>query len=262
MYQARQLWQGLLRSHIDFHVGSRGLIFAGRGFQRAAVLQGRAQAMARWKRKSVGAEMLIAVVVGFFVCAMINWTFRSFALLIYVTAVSTVAVLIASWRRGLVGFAMAAVPLSVCLIAITWMLPTVFPFQMDKLSGARYVDATLVSVLADLALEKDDAPTWRFQIATRELAEKTVSIEIPNEARLGNVLNRIAAATDAKLEWQWHKMSGNEPEPLCAVFSFRPNSSPEAAVPMPAVTVSQHGTFWSETTRGVGFTAADRKDRR
>jgi prepilin-type N-terminal cleavage/methylation domain-containing protein len=109
------------------------------------------------------------------------------------------------------------------LIPVAIAIPSLFPTYFSRLDGAHYQNAELATVLTDIAVQKQDAPYWRFYVPQR-LAHAKVNVQIPQDCSLGEALDLVASAGKCQYDWHWHSMFSNRP-PICAAFCFRSNGT-------------------------------------
>ena len=180
-------------------------------------------------------ELVVILWCGLIFSLAGGWTFPWIVFLIYVTVLTTIGGIWATLINGRKGFLAGMVFLLPCLIGLLLTVPMMFPTVFCYVHGVQYRNAKLSSVLSNLSQQKTTAPCWRFTIATRELADLPVTVDIPDNCRLGKALELIADGADCEFDWYWHKFCGNEPIPGMAVFEYRPlgtstNHSKEPAV--------------------------------
>jgi len=102
-------------------------------------------------------------------------------------------------------------------ILILPTIPKMFPLR-HVVEPASFNNATVADVLRHIAKSKDDAPYWRFYVSRERLSGTRISMTIPPNSTLGEILDMLMTETGASYRWGWHKCCGNEPSPLCASF--------------------------------------------
>jgi len=165
-------------------------------------------------------ELLVVLAIFFFFVFMFPWTFKAFVFWGTLTSVLGVLSIIVAFRRGWKAFLVALIPVIGCLVPFVLMVPTVYPMQFARLQAGHYENVPLVKVLSDISLQKANSPYWRFHIEDRELAEKRISVDLPDGCRLGEAMKLIAERSNCEMKWNWHKFCGNEPSPICASICF------------------------------------------
>ena len=165
-------------------------------------------------------EVLFVLAMAGILILAIPWTFTGFACLWFLVAGFVWVAAVAAANKGRIAFGIAMIPVIGCLVSICLMLPTVYPMQFARLHGATYESEPLVSVLSDIAGQKDGYPSWRFLISDHNLARQQVSVEIPDGCRLGHALELVSGAAGCEYTWHWHKTCGNAPSPSYAAFCF------------------------------------------
>ena len=143
--------------------------------------------------------------------------FSGFWTVMPVAVVSLLLALLAFCRSRRRISAILAVIVLVIAIPNIQTIPEMYPLR-HPVKAANFQDTSVVDVLHHVARSKSDFPVWRFHIATHELAHQSVSITIPDDAKLGDTLDALVQQFGGDYQWNWHKHCGNEPSPLCASF--------------------------------------------
>lgn len=176
--------------------------------------------MCRRSRAFTLVEFLFVLAILVILLLAVPWTFRGFAGLWFLLGVLTWLAAVAAVNKGRIAFGIAMIPVIGCLIWICTMLPTVYPTRFARLRRTTYDDQPLASVLLDIAGQKDGYPSWRFMVSELDLAQRLVSVEIPDGCKLERALELVSGAAGCEYHWHWHKACGNAPSPGCAVFCF------------------------------------------
>ena len=196
--------------------------------------------MIKIRRDFTLVEFLIILASGLILILASGCNFPWIIFLWYVTAVVAVVGVLITIQHGKKGFLFWSVVLLVCMIGIVLTLPMMFPRSLARLSGQQYKNEKLSMILSSISQQKNTAPYWRFYIATQELADVRLNVDIPKGCRLDEALDIIATKADCEYEWHWHKHCGNEPIPHCAVFSFRPRGTTADQFAESAVLIDRH----------------------
>jgi hypothetical protein len=113
--------------------------------------------------------------------------------------------------------------LALCLAVIAGWRP--FPLASplnQRIAGARFEQASLAEVLAHIARQRQKTPSWRFYVYDEELANGTVSLEIPDGCTLEEALEIVCGSVKGEYEWHWFKTCGHSASPDSARFHLRP----------------------------------------
>lgn len=165
-------------------------------------------------------EVLIVLAIAVFLFGMIPWTFTGFAGLWFLLVGFVWLAAVAAVNKGRIAFGIALIPVIACLVSICLMLPTVYPLKFTRLHGAAYERVPFVSVLSDIAGQRDGYPSWWFCVSDKHLGQQLISVEIPEKCTLGRALELVSGAAACEYTWYWQKFCSNESRPICAVFCF------------------------------------------
>jgi hypothetical protein len=167
---------------------------------------------------------LVWCFLGMLILSLLGWAFYDLAMMGYcVIAAAYLAVTARTRSVRWITSAGAVVMAALFLLS----LPETLPLQA-RVRGARFVDASVAEVLQHIARQRTTAPYWRFYVVDEATSRRRVAVALREGGSLREALDAVAGASGCEYRWNWHKLCGNEPRPLCAEFRFRQAGAPIA----------------------------------